>query len=244
MKEDYYFIEKYWILCIAFIIICINIGCRIRDSVSSREYEMAEGTVISVKTVKINRTYGRYYHFKMADSEYATIEYKPAEHYYKERFEINAGNRFFHKGDQLPVMYRMVEYDIVEYPAKQDWITGAWLDAGKDYNTPLMIAVMFVIAGIGYLYLIGVLKPKFKNSWIVISIAGMLSGVMLAVYNYKILSEGSEISDEPIVGFFIGILLAFFSFVFMNKMRGISRWKEEEKLVDPGSYSDEKKFKN
>ena len=94
-----FFIEKYWILCIAFIIICINIGCRIRDSVSSREYEMAEGTVISVKTAITNGTYGRYYHFKMADSEYATIEYKPAEHYYKERFEINAGNRFFHKGD-------------------------------------------------------------------------------------------------------------------------------------------------
>lgn len=223
MKEEYSFIEKYWILCIAFIIICINIGCRISDAVSSRDYEMAEGTVISVKTEKTNATYGRYYHFKMADSEYVTIEFKPAGRYYAERFELNAGNRFFHKGDQLTIMYRMEEHYIAEYPAKQDWITGAWLDAGKDYNTPLMIAVMLIIAGIGYLYLIGVMKPKFKNSWIVISIAGILSGVILVMYNYKILSEGSEISDEPLIGLFIGILLAFFSFVFMNKMRGISR---------------------
>ena len=188
---------------------------------------MAEGTVISVRTEKTTKHYGRYYNFS-ADriTEYATIEYKPAGSYFEERFAINAGNRFFHEGDQLPVMYRMEEHDIVEYLAKQDWITGAWLDAWKDYNTPLLIAAMMIIAGIGYLYLIKVMNPRFKNSWIVISIAGMLSGVFLVMFHLKILTEGREITDEPFVGFFVGILLTFFSFILMSKMREISRRKE------------------
>ena len=34
------------------------------------------------------------------------------------------------------------------YLAKKDWITGKWLDLEKDYNSPLIIAVMFLFAGI------------------------------------------------------------------------------------------------
>ena len=48
MKEDYGFFEKYWIICIAVIIACINIGCRIKDGIANQNYEIAEGMVTSI----------------------------------------------------------------------------------------------------------------------------------------------------------------------------------------------------
>lgn len=228
MEEKYSFIEKYWIFCIAFIIICINVGCRISDSVSSRDYKRTEGTVISIRSEKTTISTGgyyagRYHVHEEGISRYATIEYKTDDRYYETRFSIKFDHRFFHTGDILQIMYKSENGNIVEYLAKRDWITGAWLDARKDYNTPLIISIVIIIAGIGYLYLINVLKPRFKNSWIVISIAGMLSGVIISFLCSKICREGSEMADEAFTGLIVGMNLVLFSFFFMIKMREISR---------------------
>ena len=48
MKEDYGFFEKYWIICIAVIITCISIGCRIKDGIANQNYEIVEGMVTSI----------------------------------------------------------------------------------------------------------------------------------------------------------------------------------------------------
>ena len=229
MKEKYNFIEKYWIFCIAFIIICINIGCRISDSVSSSDYERTEGTVISIRSEKGTITTGgyyagRYHFYEEGVSRYATIEYYPGDRYYGERFEVKFDHRFFHKGDTLQVMYKLEGRSIKDnYLAKCDWITGAWLDAEKDYNTPMIISIVIIFAGIGWLYLINVLKPLFKNSWKVISIIGMLFGILLVKACSKICMEGSEMADEAFTCLIIGINLILFSFIFMIKMREISR---------------------
>lgn len=223
MNEEFNFFEKYWIFSIAFLIICINIGCRISDSVSSREYEMTEGTVIHARTEKTTFYGGRLNQTFDIYSTYVTIEFKPAGRYYAEHFPLSTGNMLFGKGDHLPVMYKMEKTNIIVYPAKRDWITGAWLDARKDYNTPLLIAAMTIIAGIRYLYLIKVLKPRFKNSWIVTSIAGMLSGVILTVIHLKIFIDNSEMTYEPYIGSLIGVFLIYFSFTYMIKMHKKSR---------------------
>ena len=46
MKEDYGFFEKYWIICIAVIIVCINIGCRIKDGIANRAYETVDTLIV------------------------------------------------------------------------------------------------------------------------------------------------------------------------------------------------------
>lgn len=76
-------------------------------------------------------------------------------------------------------------------------------------------------------YMMGVLKLHFKNSWKVISIGGMLFGVILTVFCDKILLEGGEMADEAFTGYVVGIMLTFFLFIFMIKIREITRQKEK-----------------
>ena len=228
MKEDYGFILKYWIFCIAVVIICINIGCRVNDAIKSKEYERTEGTVVSLrsekKTISQKGYYaGRYHFYEEGTSRYATIEFETDDSDHGEHFEVEFGNRYFREGDTIPVMYKSEGRSVSEYPAKRDWITGAWLDARKDYNTPLIIASLIILAGVGYLYLIGVLKPRFKNSRKVITAAGMLSGVILIVLCRNIYVAGGEMADEGFTGFIVGIMLALFSLALAIKMCDIRR---------------------
>lgn len=228
-EEEYGFIDKYWVICIAVLVIAINIGCRIKDSIASRDYDRTSGVVVSVRSETTPIFYGRYYHFYSEQtSRYTTIEYKVPDSYDVEWFEVEFEWRYLAKGDTIPVMYKPEGYDYVQYPARRDWITGAWLDARKDYNTPLIIGIIMIAPGIGYMYVIGAMKPRFRNSWIVISVAGLLIGG-IATYCYgRLIIEGGEMAEEAFHGEIIGLFLTLFSFLFMIKMHQLTKLKEKK----------------
>ena len=89
-KKDFGFFIKYWIFCIAVIIVCINIFCRVKDAIASREYEKSDGTVASVRTGTATFKEGGYrghsYTYRNGDVHYATIEYKTADGAYECKF--------------------------------------------------------------------------------------------------------------------------------------------------------------
>ena len=234
MKEDYGFFEKYWIICIAVIIACINIGCRINDGIANQNYEIVDGMVTSITsetaTIETGGYYaGRYHTHQNGKVYYAEIEYRPHDSYWDKHFRVKCGIRNYAIGDTVTVMYNPDNIYDERYLAKKDWITGKWLDLEKNYNSPLIIAVMFLLAGIAYLYLIGVNKAHFKNSWMVFSISVLVFGMILVAFCNKLMNEGGEIADEALMGFFAGIILVLFSSVFIaKKLRGI-RKKEATK---------------
>lgn len=232
MKEEYGFLEKYWVICIAVVIVCINIVCRIKDGIANREYEISEGKVVSITsetaTLEQGGYYaGRYHVHKNGKVYYAEIEYRPRDSYWDKHFRVKCELRHFDMGDPVTVMYDPDNIYDESYLAKKDWITGAWLVAEKDYNTPLMIAAVIVAAGIAYLYLIGVKKLRFKNSWMVISSAVLVSGAVLMVWCFMKLTEGGEMADEAFTGLIIGIALVLLSSVFVAKIPGKLRKKTE-----------------
>ena len=234
MKEDYGFFEKYWIICIAVIIACINIGCRIKDGIANQNYEIAEGMVTSITsetaTIETGGYYaGRYHTHQNGKVYYAEIEYRPHDSYWDKYFRVKCGIRNYNIGDTVTVMYNADNIYDERYLAKKDWITGKWLDLEKDYNSPLIIAVMFLFAGIVYLYLIGVMKAHFKNSWMMFSTSVLVFGLILVVFCNKLMNEGGEIADEALTGFFAGIILVLFSSVFIAKKLGGLRKKEATK---------------
>ena len=234
MKEDYGFFEKYWIICIAVIIACINIGCRINDGIANQNYEIVDGMVTSITsetaTIETGGYYaGRYHTHQNGKVYYAEIEYRPHDSYWDKHFRVKCGIRNYAIGDTVTVMYNPDNIYDERYLAKKDWITGKWLDLEKNYNSPLIIAVMFLLVGIAYLYLIGVKKAHFKNSWMLFSISVLVFGLILVAFCNKLMNEGGEIADEALMGFFAGIILVLFSSVFIaKKLRGI-RKKEATK---------------
>ena len=234
MKEDYGFFEKYWIICIAVIIACINIGCRIKDGIANQNYEIAEGLVTSITsetaTIETGGYYaGRYHTHQTGKAYYAEIEYRPHDSYWDKHFKVKCGIRNYDIGDTVTVMYNPDNIYDERYLAKKDWITGKWLDLEKDYNSPLIIAVMFLFAGIAYLYLIGVMKAHFKNSWMMFLISVLVFGLILVAFCNKLMNEGGEMADEALTGFFAGIILVLFSTVFIAKKPGGLRKKEATK---------------
>lgn len=234
MKEDYGFFEKYWIICIAVIIACINIGCRIKDGIANQNYEIAEGMVTLITsetaTIETGGYYaGRYHTHQNGEVYYAEIEYRPHNSCWDKHFRVKCGIRNYDIGDTVTVMYNPDNIYDERYLAKKDWITGKWLDLEKDYNSPLIIAVMFLLAGIAYLYLIGVMKAHFKNSWMMFSISVLVFGLILVAFCNKLMNEGGEMADEALTGFFAGIILVLFSSVFIAKKLGGLRKKEATK---------------
>ena len=234
MKEDYGFFEKYWIICIAVIIACINIGCRIKDGIANQNYEIAEGMVTLITsetaTIETGGYYaGRYHTHQNGEVYYAEIEYRPHNSCWDKHFRVKCGIRNYDIGDTVTVMYNPDNIYDERYLVKKDWITGKWLDLEKDYNSPLIIAVMFLLAGIAYLYLIGVMKAHFKNSWMVFSISVLVFGLILVAFCNKLMNEGGEMADEALTGFFAGIILVLFSSVFIAKKLGGLRKKEATK---------------
>ena len=222
MKEDYGFFEKYWIICIAVIITCINIGCRIKDGIANQNYEIVEGMVTSITsetaTIETGGYYaGRYHTHQNGKVYYAEREYRPHDSYWDKHFEVKCGMRNYDIGDTVTVMYDPDNKYHEGYLVKKDWITGEWLDLEKDYNSPLIIAVMLLFAGIAYLYLIGVMKTHFKYSWMVLSISVLVFGLILAAFCYKLMDEGGGMADEALTGFFAGIVLALFSLGGLRK---------------------------
>lgn len=230
MKEDYGFFEKYWIICIAVIITCINIGCRIKDGIANQNYEIVEGMVTSITSETATIETGRYHIHENRKVYYAEIEYRPHDIYWDKHFSVKCGMRNYDIGDTVTVMYNPDNKYHEGYLVKKDWITGEWLDLEKDYNSPLIIAVMLLFAGIAYLYLIGAMKAHFKDSWMVLSISVLVFGLILAAFCYKLMDEGGEMADEALTGFFAGIILALFSSVFIAKKLGGLRKKEATKL--------------
>ena len=232
MKEDYGFFEKYWIICIAVIIVCINIGCRIKDGIANRDYETVDGTVSSITsetaTLETGGYYaGRYHTHQNGEVYYAEIEYRPLDSNRYKHFRVKCGIRDYDIGDTLIVMYDPDNLYDERYLAKRDWITGEWLDLEKNYDSPLIIAGMVLTAGIVYLYLIGAAKPIFKNSWMVFAVAMLVFGLILAAFCFKIMDEGSVMADEALTGFIAGIILVLFSSVFVAKIPGRLRKKED-----------------
>ena len=233
MKEDYGFFEKYWIICIAVIITCINIGCRIKDGIANQNYEIVEGMVISITsetaTIETGGYYaGRYHTHQNGKVYYAEIEYRPHDSYWDKHFSVKCGMRNYDIGDTVTVMYNPDNKYHEEYLVKKDWITGEWLDLEKDYNSPLIIAGMLLFAGIAYLYLIGVMKTHFKYSWMVLSISVLVFGLILAAFCYKLMDEGGEMADEALTGFFAGIVLALFSLGGLRKKEATKPDESEE----------------
>ena len=234
MKEDYGFFEKYWIICIAVIITCINIGCRIKDGIANQNYEIVEGMVTSITsetaTIEIGGYRAGHYHtHRNGKVYYAEIEYRPHDIYWDEHFRVKCGMRNYDIGDTVTVMYNPDNIYDERYLVKKDWITGEWLDLEKDYNSPLIIAGMLLFAGIAYLYLIGAMKAHFKDSGMVLSISVLVFGLILAAFCYKLMDEGGEMADEALTGFFAGIVLDLFSSVFIAKKLGGLRKKEAMK---------------
>ena len=110
MKEDYGFFEKYWIICIAVIITCINIGCRIKDGIANQNYEIVEGMVTSITsetaTIETGGYYaGRYHIHRNGKVYYAEIEYRPHDSYWDKHFRVRCGMRNYDIGDTVTVMY-------------------------------------------------------------------------------------------------------------------------------------------
>ena len=233
MKEDYGFFEKYWIICIAVIITCINIGCRIKDGIANQNYEIVEGMVTSITsetaTIETGGYYaGRYHTHQNGIVYYAEIEYRPHDSYWDEHFRVKCGMRNYDIGDTVTVMYDPDNKYHEGYLVKKDWITGEWLDLEKDYNSPLIIAGMLLFAGIAYLYLIGAMKAHFKNSRMVLSISVLVFGLILAAFCYKLMDEGGEMADEALTGFFAGIVLALFSLGGLRKKEATKPDESEE----------------
>ena len=225
-------ISYYWVFCIAAAIMIINITCRITDSQAVSDYIKTEGVVTGIRsetaTLNTGGYYGRQYHFyEKGDVYHAKISFKYIDGSQTESFDVRFENRVFHKDDTVPVMYN-TEYSKKPYLAKRDWITGAWLNAGKDYNTPLIIALMLILFGIYYLFLTGLLKARFKYSGIVLSLSGILIGISLSTFCIKVYQAGGEMADEALTGFFAGILLTFFSAVYFLKKHKIRRDDEQQ----------------
>ncbi len=235
MKEDYGFLEKYWVICIAVIIVCINVGCRIKDGISNRDYEIAEGKVTSITSETATIENGGYYAGRLHTHQnglvyYAEIEYTPHDSNRNKHFRVKCGIGSYDTGDTVTVMYNPDTICDERYLAERDWVTGKWLDQEKDYNSPLIIAVVVLIAGILYLYLIGVKTSHFKNSMLISSVVVLVFGLMLVAFCFKLMNEGSMMADEALTGFFSGIILVLFSSVFIAKMPG--RLRKTESMND------------
>jgi len=131
-------------IVLAFLIICINMGCRYAGSLRSRGYEYTEGTVRYRDEKKSYPHGGTRPHYEYTIS----VEYTPdgAGHSYT-LYDSSHAYEFVRTGDVLRVYY--LEVDPYEaYPARFDRLTGKYLPAENSYNIPLIISVPLIMIGI------------------------------------------------------------------------------------------------
>ena len=132
-------------MIVAIVILSINLLCRFADAEKSKEHIRVTGTVSKIQeSSEWVRTGKR----MVQSSEYMVwINFHPAEERLLEQGIVeNHVYDFFSKGDTVDVLYPQGAV-YKAYTAKKDWLTGAYLPMSKDYNMPLIIAVILFVAG-------------------------------------------------------------------------------------------------
>ena len=133
-------------LFIAFMIIVINMVCRVVDSHKYDEYEYTVGTVVKFTSYKTPRTGVR----RSSYDYYYSIE---AEYYvdgYDKAFKISDSGdayMFFRKGKELRIYYE-ADAPGRAFITKKDFLTGLYLPAEKQYYQPLYFSLFPTIIGI------------------------------------------------------------------------------------------------
>ncbi|MBQ8117575.1 MAG: hypothetical protein IJ147_05900 [Lachnospiraceae bacterium] len=137
-----------WILTIAAIILGVNIICRGVDAVKSKSYMKVTGTVTKTQTTE-QWTHAGGRSFEVP-TYHVWVKYQiPVRTTtMTETLTENHTRRMFSKGDEVLVLYDKNAY-YNAYIAKKDWMTGAYLPAGKNYNAPLIASL--ILGGIGFL---------------------------------------------------------------------------------------------
>jgi len=129
-----------WMLRIAGIIFCINMLCRVIDAGKSMEYVQVSGTVTKTQTTDELHAGKKSYTYHV----WVTYPIKGMDwpQYISEDYSFH----LFSTGDSVPVLYRKDDF-FEAYIAKKDWITKAYLPAGKSYNIPLAISIVLMVVG-------------------------------------------------------------------------------------------------
>ena len=132
-------------MIVAIVILSIHLLCRFADAEKSKEHIRVTGKVSKIQeSSEWVRTGKR----MVQSSEYTVwINFQPDEDLLLEQgFVENHVCDIFSKGDTVDVLYpKGAVYKA--YTAKKDWLTGAYLPMSKDYNMPLVIAVISFVAG-------------------------------------------------------------------------------------------------
>ena len=133
-------------LFVAFLILVINMICRVADSHKYDSYEYTTGIVVKATSSKIPRNWGRGSEYDYIYS--IEVEYSPEED--DKTYKISDSGeayQFFKKGKELRIYY---EKDAPgrAYITKKDFLTGLYLPAGKRYYIPLYIGLLPTSIGI------------------------------------------------------------------------------------------------
>ena len=132
-------------MIVAIVILSINLLCRFADADRSKEYIRVTGTVSKIQE---SSEWVRAGKRMVRSSEYTVwINFQPDEDWLLEQGIVeNHMYDIFSEGDTVDVLYpKGAVYKA--YTAKKDWLTGAYLPMSKDYNMPLIIAVILFVTG-------------------------------------------------------------------------------------------------
>ncbi|MBO5241776.1 MAG: hypothetical protein J6B19_03805 [Lachnospiraceae bacterium] len=132
-------------MIVAIVILSINLLCRFADAEKSKEHIRVTGTVSNIQeTTEWIRAGNR----SVQSSNYSVwVRFHPQDSRLLEEVIVeNHIYDLFSLGDTVVVLYpKSAVYKA--YTAKKDWLTGDYLPMSKDYNMPLIIAFILLIAG-------------------------------------------------------------------------------------------------
>lgn len=134
-----------WLMILGMVILGINLLCRFTDAAKSKKHIQVTGTVSMIQeTSELVRAGKR----TVNSSTYTVwIDFRPEGWLSEDIIVENHSFDVFSEGDTVTVLYP-ADAIYKAYSARKDWMTGAYLPTGNNYDMPMIIAVVFFAFGI------------------------------------------------------------------------------------------------